>query len=162
MRPEDAFEEFAREFIRRHEGPRPLWRAQRILVPIDFSPCSRVALEHAEELARSLRAELILLHTEEFPGVGSQMNPAHATAARELGRAVQQLRDDQLEARSLLCAGWPAEEILKAATGERVSLIVMGTHGRTGVAHALMGSTAERVVRSAPCPVLTVSQRAAD
>ena len=157
-RQEDVFEDFAREFIRRHQGPRQ--PVERILVAIDFSLCSLTALEYAEELARSLGAELLLLHAEGSPAVGSVMAAlSHAAAERELERTVQHLRAHQLEARSLLRPGSPPEEVLKAAEDERASLIVMGTHGRTGVAHLLMGSVAERVVRGAPCPVLTVGRR---
>ena len=158
-RQEDAFEAFAREFIRRHRGPRPLWPIERILVATDFSLCSLTALEYAEELARRFDAELLLLHADELPLAGSEMAGAtHAVAERELARTIQQLRDDHLEARSLLRRGAPAVVILEAAENEPASLIVMGIHGRRGAAHP-MGSVAERVVRGAPCPVLTVVRR---
>ena len=84
---------------------------------------------------------------------------SHAAAEHELARTIQHLRDHHLEARSLLREGPAVEAILEAAASERASLIVMGTHGRTGVTHMLMGSVAERVVRSAPCPVLTVRRQ---
>jgi nucleotide-binding universal stress UspA family protein len=162
-RPEDVFEEFAQEFIRRHRGGPPRWPVERILVATDFSLCSLAALEYAEELARKLDAELLLLHAEGVPLAGSDMaDLTHRAAERELARTVQQLRADHLEARSLLRLGAPAEEILKAAETERTGLIVMGTHGRKGVAHMFMGSVAERVVRGAPCPVLTVGLRKHD
>jgi nucleotide-binding universal stress UspA family protein len=162
MRPrqEHVFEEFAREFIRRHQRPRPLWPVERILVATDLSLCSLTALEYAEELARRFDAELLLLHADEVPLTGSEMaGVTHAVAERELARTIQQLRDDDLKARSLLRPGAPAEEILRAAETRAASLIVMGIHGRKGVAHMPMGSVAERVVRSAPCPVLTVGRR---
>ena len=159
-RQEDIFEEFAREFIRRHQGAPPPWPVERILVATDFSLCSLSALEYAEELARRLDAELVLLHAEGLSVAGSEMaDLTHAGAERELARATKQLRANRLKARSLLRPGAPAEEILKAAETEGASLIVMGTHGRKGVAHMVMGSVAERVVRSAPCPVLTVGLR---
>ena len=133
---------------------------ERILVATDFSLCSLTAIEYAEELARHFDAELLLLHAEEVPLTGAEMaDVMHAAAERELARTIKPLRDDHLKARSLLRPGAPAEEILKAAETERASLIVMGTHGRKGVAHMLMGSVAERVVRSASCPVLTVGHR---
>jgi nucleotide-binding universal stress UspA family protein len=159
-RQEDVFEEFAREVIRRHQGAPPPWLVERILVATDFSLCSLSALEYAEALARRLDAELLLLHAEGLPVAGSEeADLTHAAAERELGRTAQRLGNNHLKARSLLRLGAPAEEILKAAETERASLIVMGTHGRKGVAHMVMGSVAERVVRSAPCPVLTVGLR---
>jgi universal stress protein A len=159
MKPtqEGILEDFAREFIRRHEAPRPLRGVARILVATDFSLCSLTALEYAEELARRFGADLLLLHVEEVGLGGVEMTAAtHAAAERGLARAVGRLREDRLEARGLLRAGAPADEILKAADAERASLIVLGTHGRKGVAHMLLGSVAEHVVRGAPCPVLTV------
>jgi nucleotide-binding universal stress UspA family protein len=159
-RQEDVFEEFAREFIRRHQDARPAWSVERILVATDFSFCSLSALGHAEELARELDAELLLLHVEGVPVAGSKMaDVTHAAAERELARTTGQLRNHHLKVRGLLRMGAPDEEILNAAETEHASLIVMGTHGRKGVAHMVMGSVAERVVRSAPCPVLTVGLR---
>ena len=77
-------------------------------------------------------------------------------AQRELDRIVTQLRDSQIKARSLLRVGAPFLEIIHAAQAENVDLIVLGTHGRTGLAHVLLGSVAERVVQKAGCAVLTV------
>ena len=100
---ENVFEDFAREFIRCHHGPGPLWLVERILVATDFSLCSLTALEHAEELARSFAAELLLLHVEDTPnGAGGVPHRSHAAAEHELARIIQHLRDDRLEARSLL------------------------------------------------------------
>src|ERR1051326_319229 len=159
-RQEDAFEEFAREFLRRHRAAPPPWPVERILVATDFSLCSLRALEHAEELARKLDAELVLLHAERVPVAGSEIaDPTHVAAERELARTIQLLRNHRFKVRSLLRAGAPDEEILNVAETERASLIVIGTHGPKGVAHMLLGSVAERVVRSAPCPVLTVGLR---
>ena len=84
---------------------------------------------------------------------------SHVAAEHELARIIQHLQDGRLEARSLLRHGPAAEMILEAAASERAGLIVMGTHGRTGMTHVLMGSVAQHVVRSAPCPVLTVRRR---
>jgi len=154
-REEDVFEDFAREFIRRHPGPHPLWPVERILVATDFSLCSLTALEHAEELARRFAAELLLLHALDVPPGVAEL-PHGPAAERELVRTIQYLGDHGLEARSLLRGGPAVETILETAASERASLIVMGTHGRTGMTHVLMGSVAEHVVRSARCPVLTV------
>jgi universal stress protein A len=135
-------------------------RPYRDLVATDFSFCSLIALEHAEELARGFAAELLLLHTADVStGVAELPDRPRAAAEDELARTIQYLRDHGLEARSLLREGPAVETVLEAAASERVSLIVMGTHGRTGMTHVLMGSVAEHVVRSAPCPVLTVRCR---
>jgi len=131
MKPtqEDVFEAFAREFIRRHRDAPPPWSVERILVATDFSFCSLSALEHAEELARKLDAELLLLHVEVVPVAGSKMaDVTHAAAERELARTTEQLRNHHLKVRSLLRMGAPDEEILNAAGTEQASLIVMGTH----------------------------------
>ena len=157
---EEVFEEFAREFIRRHRAAPPLWSVERILVATDFSLCSLNALEHAEGLAEKLKAEVILLHVEAVRVAGSKTaEVSHAAAEHQLARTTEHLRSHSLKVRSLLRMGAPDEEILNAVQAERPSLVVMGTHGRKGIAHMLLGSVAERVVRSAPCPVLTVGPR---
>jgi nucleotide-binding universal stress UspA family protein len=156
-RQDDPFEEFAREFIRAHRDAAPSWPAGPVLVATDFSLCSLSALGHAEQLARRLDTELLLLHVEGVPVAGSKMaDVTHAAVERELTRTAEQLRHRHPKVRALLRTGAPDEEILSTAEKERASLIVMGTHGRTGVARVLLGSVAERVLRSAPCPVLTV------
>ena len=156
-RQDDVFEDFAREFIRRHRDVPPPWPLERVLVATDFSRCSLRAVERGEELARRLGAELVLLHVAGVPVAGSRTaTSAHAGAERELEATVEELVHHGVKARSLLREGAPDEEIIAAAAAERVSLIVVGTHGRTGLAHVLLGSVAERVVRAAPCPVLTV------
>ncbi len=159
-RQEDVFEEFAREFIRRHRDAPPPWPIERILVATDFSRCSLNALGHAEVLAPKLGAELLLLHVEAVPVAGSEMaDVTHAAAERELARTADELRNHHLHVRTFLQMGAPDEEILSTAEAERASLIVMGTHGRRGVARVLLGSVAEQVLRSAPCPVLTVGPK---
>jgi nucleotide-binding universal stress UspA family protein len=154
---EAVFEDFAREFIRRHAAPRAPRPVARILVATDFSLCSLSALEYAEDLARRFGAELILVHVEEIIlGNVEPMAGVRAAAERELSQAVQRLHADGLAARSLVRTGGAADEILRAADRERADLVVVGTHGRKGFARALLGSVAERVVRGAACPVLTV------
>jgi nucleotide-binding universal stress UspA family protein len=157
--PESIYADFAREFIRRHEHPGTLRRVDRIVAATDFSLGSLAALEYAEELAHRFEAEVILVHAEEVLGVvpGSDMAArARIDAERELARTATGLRARGLRVRTILRPGLPAEEILHVARAEHASLIVMGTHGRSGLAHMVMGSVAERVVRAAPCPVLTV------
>jgi len=162
-RQKDILEEFAREFIRAHRDAPPPWPVERILVATDFSLCSLNALGHGEELARRLGAELILLHVRAVPVAGAEKaDDAHAAAEAEITRSVDDLRKHGLRVRALRRTGAADEEILGAAESERASLVVMGTHGRKGVARVLLGSVAERVLRSVPCPVLTVGPRQKD
>ncbi len=149
------FETFAREFIRQHQ-PGQVTPIARILIPTDFSPCSLHALRYAEELARRFGAELTLLHVgdalsdSDLPGAGE------LSGRREIDRALDLLRERDYRVRGVLRRGNPADEIVQAVAAERADLIVMGTHGRTGLKHVFMGSVAEEVVRKALCPVLTV------
>ena len=133
----------------------------RILVPIDFSGPSDAALEYARLFAHAWGSALHLLHV-----TAEHLTPPHGeSAGHPEPAALRQIRDrltDDDRRRRLairvLERAEPAEAILGYARATDIDLIVMGTHGRTGVAHLLMGSVAETVVRSAPCPVLTVRQ----
>jgi universal stress protein A len=134
-------------------------RIKRLLVPTDFSVCSMRALRYAEELARRFGAEVALVHVDESLVARSELSGLReAVAEEELERLVALLQARGVPARAVVRSGGAAEEI--TAETERADLVVMGTHGRTGLAHVLMGSVAERVVRHASCPVLTVRQRA--
>ena len=144
----------------------------KIIAATDFSEDSERALQYAEEVARKFGAEIIVLHvdqplapvmlTPEFgPGLdtgamGRIAEEQRLLAQRELDKIVGRLRDGGLKARSLLRVGAPFLEVINAAQSEAADLIVMGTHGRSGLAHVLMGSVAERVVQKSPCAVLTV------
>jgi nucleotide-binding universal stress UspA family protein len=144
----------------------------KIVAATDFSEDSNLALGFAEELARKFSAEILVLHVDQplapvmmTPELGPAMDVGAMSrigeeqrllAQRELDRIVGKLRDSGLKVRSLLRVGSPFLEILHTAQGEGADLIVLGTHGRTGLAHVLMGSVAERVVQKAPCPVLTI------
>src|ERR1700722_10145956 len=143
----------------------------KILVATDFSDDSNHALAFAEELARRFSAEMLLMHVDQplAPVMVSELSPGldigamsriaeeqRLLALRELDMLTAPLRDSGLKARGLLKVGGPFLEIVHAAYVEGVDLIVLGTHGRTGLAHVLLGSVAERVVRKAHCPVLTI------
>ncbi len=144
----------------------------KILAATDFSEDSGLALGFAEELARKFGAEIIVLHVDQplapvmaSPELGPSMDVGAMSriaeeqrllAQRELDKVVTRLRDSGLKAKSLLKVGSPFLEVIHTAQSEATDLIVMGTHGRTGLAHVLMGSVAERVVQKAPCPVLTI------
>ncbi len=139
------------------------WR--RILVPTDFSESSHLAVRHAVELATTFNASLILLHVgdraaseveTEFPlGLDASLQDAER---ERLLKVLSPKEQTTLRPELVVCAGSPAHEIVRCAGEREVDLIVMGTHGRGAVGHMLMGSVAERVVRTAPCPVLVVRQ----
>jgi nucleotide-binding universal stress UspA family protein len=140
----------------------------RILVPSDFSACSDAAVRYGLELARKFGATLHLLHVVQDPA--TQPWAAEGFAA-PLVEAVEQWQkdarirlensippEDRVTAVVTCALAAPCPEILRYAADNEIDLIVMGTHGRGGVSHMLLGSIAEKVVRRAPCPVLTVRQ----
>jgi len=124
--------------------------AARILVPTDFSPLSTLALEHAIALASVCRASIHLMH------VRADASGNVDDEERRLAEFVSRCHAEAIVVTSQIGAGQPAAAIVEAAADRSVDLIVLGTHGRQGVAHLILGSVAERVVRTAPCPVLTV------
>ena len=140
---------------------------RRILHPTDFSRASAPALRRAVALARACRAPLVLLHvmTPPSPFIGEDTLPssyadllilARRSAKRRLAAVLARARRERVRARAIFAEGLPADAILRAARRARADVIVMGTHGRTGVSRVFMGSVAERVVRESRCPVLTV------
>ena len=143
----------------------------RILVPTDFSAGSEHAWTEARRLASRLGAELVLLHVlveaplySEGPFTVKQtrgvFEAARKWAVNALGEWTSAAGTAGLSARWVLRTGVPYKEIVGAATRESPDLIVIGTHGRGGVDRALLGSVADRVIRLAPCPVLTVRDTA--
>jgi nucleotide-binding universal stress UspA family protein len=133
---------------------------KNILVPTDFSPTSDTALRYAAEMALTLGARLYLMHVPGRTGEHFEANFPHGQfeAAARKGLSSFLTTEDiaRLRPEYAVRVGTPAEEIVRYADFCDVDLIIMGTHGRTGLAHALMGSVAEQVVRVAPCPVLLV------
>jgi nucleotide-binding universal stress UspA family protein len=144
---------------------------KRMLCASDFSPASRPALGLAQELARALKAKLILFHAYEpsVPiGNGGYLPPSvmhemltatRDAAAQSLKRLARSPQAKHVRISTLLAEGPAATAIVRAAKKNRVDLVVMGTHGRTGVRRLLMGSVADRVIRTASCPVLVVGGR---
>ncbi len=139
----------------------------RILWPTDFSPVAKAALPHVLALAAGNGAEVVLLHV--LPTAAMYVVPAEsglvlwrfqrearAAARTQLRRLERQVKGPGIRTHALLALGAPFPQIVRAAERLRCDLIVLATHGRTGWAHALLGSVAENVVRHAPCPVLTV------
>lgn len=142
----------------------------RIVCPTDFSPTADAAASHAASLAKAYGGELVLLHVlpqlhyplrglgmaESFPHLQQEL---HTRARERLTAAAAALGTDAKVVTELR-DGDGYEQILACARERGADLIVMGTHGHTGLKHALLGSTAERVVRLAECPVLTVRRPA--
>jgi nucleotide-binding universal stress UspA family protein/mono/diheme cytochrome c family protein len=139
-----------------------------ILVPVDFSSNSTRALDYAHTLARRFEASLHVVHVCEVPALTTGSMDAYAIAysnwsqqlgdeaERELVKLVRKLTGAPVTTEVLF--GNPARAIVSAATIRKADLVVMGTHGHGPLMHALMGNVAERVVRTAPCPVLTVRE----
>ncbi len=140
----------------------------RILVPTDFSKFSQHALTYAAAFAEKFGAELYLLHVVQnlalvIPEV-IPVEPPLTPSVEQLTNAVQSAFDrlisenrlHDLAIRREVREGTPFYEIVQYAREAAIDLIVMGTHGHTGLAHVLLGSVTEKVVRKAPCPVLTV------
>jgi universal stress protein A len=143
---------------------------KRILVPVDFSPLSKKAVHYATRLARQFGAELNLFHVVEPeipPAFDVFMmapppisNCAAASCTNRLDRLASSLRTAGVSrVQSTVRMGLAAFEIVEAAKELDVDLIVIATHGYTGWKHFAIGSTAERVVRAAPCPVLVVREK---
>jgi nucleotide-binding universal stress UspA family protein len=141
----------------------------RIIVPTDFSSCSEEAWRLAQRLAGMSGAELVLTHvlTEAplfregpfiMPKVREVFEAARSFADAALEEWAAKARAEGLSARSMLRSGVAYQEIVALAGDERADLIVIGTHGRGGINRALLGSVADRVIRLAACPVLTVRE----
>lgn len=136
-------------------------KAETILVPVDFSPCSKAALECATTMARGSGGKLIVAYVEEPPqAVGGPEylftvpEPNEEDMLKGLRAFAPGNQGVPVEHRVL--HGLPAEAIVAFAETEPVDLVVMGTHGRRGITALLLGSVAEAVVRRARCPVLTL------
>lgn len=123
--------------------------AARLLVATDFSPASTVAFEHAVALACVCGASIHLLHVAASADEARDGEPS-------LARLIARCQAEGIVATSEVSRDTPASAIVRAASDRAADLIVIGTHGRTGIAHLILGSVAEHVVRTAPCPVLTV------
>lgn len=140
-------------------------KAKRIIFPTDFSHCGDAALKMATSLARDSGATLLIVHVEEPPvayGGGEMYYGVPDPGSEDLQQMLKEVvpTDPQVACEHRLLTGDPAVTIARLAEEEHADLIVMGTHGRTGLTRLLMGSVAEAVVRRAPCPVLTYKQTA--
>ena len=151
----------------RPTAPLPAFKLKKILVPVDFSQCSQKALQYAIPFARQFDATLTLFNV--VPGylpvpemgivdVSLMETQMQQAAERELAALKQRHLEAGIPTESIVRIGNPYHEIVVAAKEMNMDLIILSTHGRTGLKYVFMGSTAEHVVRYAPCPVLVVRE----
>ncbi len=140
---------------------------KKILVPVDFSEYSKDALKYAVQFAKQFNAKLYIIYVIEpviYPAdfsmgqvaIPSLENDIKNRADEEMDSLIKSLVDPSLETEKIIKTGKPFVEIIETARDLDADIIIMATHGHTGVEHLLFGSTAEKVVRKAPCPVLTL------
>ncbi|MGK9477302.1 universal stress protein [Melioribacter sp. OK-6-Me] len=140
---------------------------KKILVPVDFSEYSKEALKYAVQFAKQFNAKLYIIYVIEpviYPAdfsmgqvaIPSLENDIKKRAEEEMDSLIKSFVDPSLETDIIIKTGKPFVEIIETARETDTDLIIMATHGHTGVEHLLFGSTAEKVVRKAPCPVLTM------
>ncbi len=141
---------------------------KKIICPTDFSEHSCEAVKAANELASLFVAELILVHIVKpivYPAIASQGIDSYVSASvtdavgeadRKMDKIVREIISEEVKRRSIIHCGNPPEEIVRIASDENADVIVMGTHGLTGWRHLIFGSTAEKVVKQAPCVVITI------
>lgn len=137
---------------------------QTILVPTDFSELANVAVDFAFLMCEQMKAGMIFLYVDEWPDHSDAMAPLHNEygiykkddADALLNDLVQRAKDQGLEGSKECVDGVPYVEIIRMAKKRSADLVVIGTHGRTGLTHLMVGSQADRVLRDSPCPVVTV------
>lgn len=142
------------------------FRIHRILVPVDFSECSVKALRYALPFARQFGAEIAVLYVLQAYYPGGELNhnldlaylekEIADNAARDVRELVEREIGDAVPVRGLVRNGRPADQVCRQAKEDETDLIIVSTHGHTGLKHIMMGSIAELIVRHAPCPVLVV------
>lgn len=160
-------ERLSRAAEKANGSPTP-FKLARILVPVDFSDCSRKALQYAVPLARQFGAGITLLHVvhvyypsgSEFGMIDVPLleSDLRKGAETQLGALAEQEIGSQVPCRAEVRVGAAVPEIISAARRLESDLIILSTHGRTGLKHVFLGSVAENVVRLAPCPVLVVRE----
>jgi nucleotide-binding universal stress UspA family protein len=143
-------------------------KLKKILYPTDFSESSLEALKYAVSFARDYKARLVLMHVVNEQIFSEGLNLPRVTAPEALEKEMASEAERRLKAiipadersgldwEMVILHGMPFLEIVRYAKDKEIDLIVIGTHGRSGLEHVIFGSTAERVVRKAPCPVLSV------
>ncbi len=140
---------------------------KKILCPIDHSDCSKEALKYAVSFAMKDEAKLYLLHIIDIRSFSEGLDAMSKQIPDE--ETLEQLRTklldcipeeirDEMDVEAIVIQGIPFAEIISTAREKEIDMIVIGSHGRTGIAHMMLGSVSEKVVRKAPCPVLIVRQ----
>ncbi|HIL34178.1 MAG: universal stress protein [Nitrospira sp.] len=137
---------------------------QTILVPTDFSELATEAVDFAFLMGEQMKLSMIFLYVDEWPDHSDPMAPLHNEygiykkndASALLNDLVQRAKDRGLKGSKELVDGVPSVEIIRTAKKRKTDLIVIGTHGRTGVTHIMIGRQADQVIRESPCPVVTV------
>ncbi len=142
---------------------------KKVLVPIDFSDYSKNSLKYAVNFVKCFNADLYLIYVVEpviyppdfsmgqiaIPSVDLEMDKR---AVEELQKLAKKNIPGEVKVETIVKTGKPFIEIIETASEQNIDLIIIATHGHTGVEHILFGSTAEKVVRKAPCPVLTIRE----
>ncbi|HHT9119563.1 MAG TPA: universal stress protein [Candidatus Hypogeohydataceae bacterium YC41] len=139
-------------------------KIEKILFPTDFSECAKHALMYALSIATEYRARLIILHVVPKLNLPPEMETAaeplcdemEKNAKAKISKLIPKRFLEKIKVENVIVRGIPFLEIINEAKKRNVDLITIATHGRTGLQHAVFGSTAERVARKAPCPVLIV------
>jgi universal stress protein A len=142
-------------------GSPPGFKLKRILVPVDFSSCSKKALEYAIPFAEQFCAELTLLHVLQSYTPMLEIAIVHLETVEDANQELEKLRQiipETVRSNSALRRGEPHQEIVGVAKELDIDLIILSTHGRSGLTQLVIGGTAERVVRHAGCPVLVVRE----
>lgn len=137
---------------------------QKILCPVDFSAPSRNALRYANEFAKAMNAKITVMHVIQPQPIAADVNVPYVpleielekNAKEDLARIVKEEVQEGVLVEQVMAFGLPSDCVIAQAQKENVDLIILGTHGRTGISRLLMGSTAENVIRHATCPVLVV------
>ena len=143
----------------------PAFRLKKLLVPVDFSACSRKALHYAISLARQFGAELTVLHVVQAYPPMPEMGPVDVESVQDAHEELAVLQETighAIASKTMVRTGTAYAEIINAAKELDIDLVVLSTHGRTGLVHVLLGSTAEKVARHAGCPVLIVREHERD
>jgi len=144
-------------------------KIEKVLVPTDFSDFSKLAIQYGLSFCREYGAKMILLHVLEdpfYPATGASFGfdmsdfftRMEAESRERLEEIVTPEMAKGIDIERVLVRGTPFLEIIREAKERRVDMIVVATHGRSGLAHVLMGSVTEKIVRKAPCPVLVVRE----
>jgi len=148
-----------------------MFPVNKILCPIDFSEHSLEALDNAVEMAQNLSSELVLTHIispipvrptptqpSEFD-VSGYRDTLEENSEENMDSVIKKHIPDNVKVKKVIRSGMPAQEIDDIAEEENIDLLIISTHGRTGLSHVIFGSVAEKIIRHAPCPVLTIRSK---